>query len=143
MPFYYRFVDDIVTAVPKNKVDLILNVFNSFNESIQFTVEKEKDRKIAFLDLWIIRSEAGAIKTDWHHKDTWSGRYLNFESNLPFSYKRNTIKILTDKITQLSDPEFHKKNIELMTNTGKHWKKRIPEEFHQTNRRENTGKDRK
>lgn len=96
---------------------MIVKVFNSFNESIQFTVEIEKDRKIAFLDLWIIRSEAGSIKTDWHHKETWSGRYLNFDSNMPFSYKRNTIKILTDKIIQLSDPEFHKKNFELMTNT--------------------------
>lgn len=33
---------------------------------------------------------------------------------MPFSYKRNTVKILTDKITQLSDPEFHGKNFKLM-----------------------------
>lgn len=57
------------------------------------------------------------MKTDWFHKETWSGRYLNFNSTLPFSYKRNTVKILTDKILELSDREFHAKNFQLLTDT--------------------------
>ncbi len=89
-------------------------IFNSFNENIQFTIEIENDNRIAFLDIWLIRSEDGTIKTDWHHKETWSGRYLHFDSHLPFNYKRNTIKILADRIITLADSEFHQKNFELV-----------------------------
>ena len=58
--------------------------------------------------------ENGTIKTDWYHKETWSGRYLHFESHLPFNYKQNTIKILVDKAITLADPEFHQKNFKLI-----------------------------
>ena len=78
LPFYFRYVDDIVTAVPKNKVEETRDIFNSFNENIQFTVEIENNNQIAFLDIWVIRTATGTIKTDWYHKETWSGRYLHY-----------------------------------------------------------------
>lgn len=114
LPFYFRYVDDIITAVPKNKVEDTRAIFNSFNENIQFTVEIENNNQIAFLDIWVIRTVTGTIKTDWYHKETWSGRYLHYYSHLPFTYKRNTIKILADKIIKLADVEFHKKNFDLL-----------------------------
>jgi len=107
-------VDDIITAIPKNKVKETKKVFNSFNENITFTLEKEENNRIAFLDIWLIRTADGTIKTDWYHKETRSGGYLHFNSHLPFTYKRNTIKILADKIVKLSDVEFHDKNFNLL-----------------------------
>ena len=41
LPFYFRYVDDIITAVPYNEIDTIKNTFNSYNHKIQFTVEEE------------------------------------------------------------------------------------------------------
>ena len=41
LPFYFRYVDDIITAVPFNKIEIIKNTFNSYNHKIQFTIEKE------------------------------------------------------------------------------------------------------
>lgn len=117
LPFFFRYVDDILTAIPCNKKQEVLEAFNMYNDSIQFTMEIESNNSIAFLDLLVIRMENGILKTDWFHKETWSGRYLNFNSTLPFSYKRNTIKILTDKILELSDKEFHAKNFQLLTDT--------------------------
>ncbi len=117
LPFFFRYVDDILTAIPIDKKEEILKAFNAYNQSIQFTMEVEINCSIAFLDLLIVRTQNGKMKTDWFHKDTWSGRYLNFNSCLPFSYKKNTIKILTDKIMQLSDPEFHTKNFQLLKDT--------------------------
>lgn len=110
LPFYFRYVDDIITAIPKNMINETKEIFNSFNENIQFTIEVEENSRIAFLDIWLIRTEDGTIKTDWYHKETWSGRYLHFDSELPFSYKRNTISILVDKVIKLADSEFHQKN---------------------------------
>ena len=39
IPFYYRYVDDIVLAAKKNQIKTILGIFNSYHERIQFTVE--------------------------------------------------------------------------------------------------------
>lgn len=106
LPFFSRFVDDI-TSCPNDKIDELKNVFNAYNKDIQFTIETEKDKKLPFLDTLLIRQETGMVKTDWYHKNTWSGRYLNFFPSLPFSYKKNTITLLTDKILKLADPDFH------------------------------------
>lgn len=116
LPFFIRYVDDILTAVPVDKVNHIKSFFNSYNAHIQFTVEEEHENQISFLELMCIR-ENRSIKTDWYHKDTWSGRYLNFESHLPMTYKRNTVALLTEKILLLS--EFQQKNFELLRTTLK------------------------
>ena len=39
-PFFFRYVDDIITAVPHDKIDTIKNTFNNFNHKIQFTTEE-------------------------------------------------------------------------------------------------------
>jgi hypothetical protein len=56
------------------------------------------------------------ISNDWFHKETWSGRYLNFVSHLPFSYKRNTVTLLSKKVFELSNSRFHDKNIKNLKN---------------------------
>lgn len=118
LPFFYRYVDDILTAVPMNKVDEIKKAFNSYNEHLQFTVEEENNGQISFLEALCIRCDR-SIKTDWFHKATWSGRYLNFKSHLPMTYKRNTVMLLAEKILILSEPEFHTKNFDLLKSTLK------------------------
>ena len=119
LPFFSRFVDDITTACPADKAEELKNVFNKYSKDIQFTIEVEKDGKLPFLDTLLLRQEDGLIKTNWYHKNTWSGRYLNFFSSLPFSYKKNTISLLTDKILKLADAEFHESNFSLLINTLK------------------------
>lgn len=115
--FFFRYVDDIITAIPINKVDTFFNAFNAFNSNVKFTMELENNHQLAFLDLVIIHNLDGSLSTDWFHKSTWSGRYLNFDSHLPLSYKRNTVKLLANKIIQLSDPIFHKNNFQLLSKT--------------------------
>ena len=83
---YFRYVDDIITAVPANKIDTIKHTFNSYNHKIQFTVEEESITKICFLDLQVIR-EGKYIKTNWFNKLTFSGRLLNF-----YSHPRKTLQ---------------------------------------------------
>jgi len=39
LPFYVRYVDDIATVVPNDKIDNILNTFNSLHPRFQFTLE--------------------------------------------------------------------------------------------------------
>lgn len=77
----------------------------------------EENNSIPFLDVLLIHNENGSISTDWYQKKTWSGRYLNFLSSLPMTYKKNTVSILTEKILRLSDISLHKKIFKLLTET--------------------------
>jgi len=48
IPFYYRYVDDIVLAAPSDHVTKIVETFNGFHNKLQFTVEREKDKSVSF-----------------------------------------------------------------------------------------------
>ena len=52
--FYYRFVDDTILCVQKQFIDLILNIFNSQDNNLQFTFEVQQNNQINFLDLSLI-----------------------------------------------------------------------------------------
>lgn len=105
--FFKRYVDDCLTSVPENKINEILTAFNDFHPSLQFTIETEKNNEINFLDLTLIRNvNENNIKTKWYTKKTWSGRYLNYNSNHPNKQKRSVVIGLTDRAIALTSPEF-------------------------------------
>jgi len=112
IPFYHRYVDDIVLAVPTPCIDFVFNKFNSIHPRLQFTIEIGKS-SINFLDTTIIIKN-NRIVFNWFHKPTFSGRYLNFLSQHPLSQKRGTIMSLVDRAFLLSHPEFHQQNFELI-----------------------------
>ena len=51
LPFWKRYVDDICTAVPKHRVQHLLQPLNGIEGRIQFTVEPESDGRLPFLDV--------------------------------------------------------------------------------------------
>ena len=115
LPFYFRYVDDIITAVPAEEIDKIRNTFNSYNHKIQFKVEEESDNKICFSDVLIIRNSEN-INTNWYQEPTYSGRILNFHSHHPLHYKVNLIINLVDRGIILAHKDFHTENIQKIRN---------------------------
>ena len=93
---------------------MTLRALNGFNRHIRFTVERERDGVIPFLDMKVIRTTNGAILTDWYRKPTASDRYIHAASSHPFSYKLNTIKGLKSRVLRLSDVSFHEKNLNIL-----------------------------
>jgi len=73
--FYYRYVDDIILAAPNEKIERIVEIFNSIHNRLQFTVEYEKDRTLNFMDL-LVCVVGDKIVLDWFHKETFSGKFL-------------------------------------------------------------------
>ena len=67
IPFYFRYVDDIVLAAPINFIINILDFFNSYHERIKFTVDYGDDRGINFLDVKLL-SDNGKIIFDLYKK---------------------------------------------------------------------------
>ena len=71
VPFYYRYVDDIIICVPERMINYTVNLLNSFDKNLQFTVETSNNNKISFLDILIIQNKQ-KISTDWYRKPTFS-----------------------------------------------------------------------
>ncbi|XP_050512088.1 uncharacterized protein LOC126888113 [Diabrotica virgifera virgifera] len=101
--FFYRYIDDCLTAAPEDKLDILLSEFNNFHQKLNFTLEIEKNCQINFLDLTLHRNNS-TITTSWYTKKTWSSRYLNFNSHHPLSQKKSVVIGLADRAIKLSDP---------------------------------------
>lgn len=117
-PFFFkRYVDDCILCIPENKIQYTLNKFNNFHEKIQFTMEKENNKTINFLDLTINYDLKGNIKTNWFTKEIWSGRYLNYNSIAPVKYKKSVVTALTDRAIKFSHAQFRPNNLKKIKNT--------------------------
>ena len=64
---------------------------NNAHEAINFTIEKEKNDELAFLDVLVKRKENRFLTTVFRKK-TFTGCYLNFQSNCSLKRKINLIR---------------------------------------------------
>ena len=92
--FWKRYVDDVISAVSKNEVENLLSHLNSVEPSIQFTVEREQDRRLSFLDLNVYRTDHGNLETGVYRKPTHTDKYLAFDSHHPICHKKSVTKTL-------------------------------------------------
>ena len=60
--FWKRYVDDVISAVSGNEAERLLSHLNSVEPSIQFTIERENDRRLSFLDLNVYRTHPGKFR---------------------------------------------------------------------------------
>ena len=63
---------------------------NSEHQNIKFTVEREENNSLSFLDINIFR-DGGKLQTSVYRKSTISYVLTNFESFLPILYKYNLV----------------------------------------------------
>jgi len=74
--FYLQYID-IATAIPRDKTQEILNIFNLFHSRLQFTIQVERN-ELNFFYLKIIKKQHNRV---WLiSKSNFLGRYLNFHS---------------------------------------------------------------
>ena len=75
---YLRYVDDCFVLVKSEKImDEFFNGLNNAHEAINFTIEKEKNDELAFLDVLVKRKE-NRFLTSVYIKKTFTVCYLNF-----------------------------------------------------------------
>ncbi|XP_050497247.1 uncharacterized protein LOC126878721 [Diabrotica virgifera virgifera] len=117
IPFVKKYVDDLILAIPSNRSAEILQVFNSYDPLLQFTIEHEDDLcSVPFLDTRFIRTHNNSLRIDWHRKPHSSGRFLNYWSYHRHSIKINLIKQMKARIIAISDPSCHQKNLRILSN---------------------------
>ncbi|XP_072384652.1 uncharacterized protein [Diabrotica undecimpunctata] len=112
--FIYQYVDDLMCAARADKINYTLNIFNSYNTHLQFTVETEENNMVPFLDTNVTRHEDNTVRLDWYRKKTFSGRYVPFHSYHPDEQKINIIKGLKNRIKRICHPSNYNKNIKLL-----------------------------
>ena len=83
--------------VSGNETERLLSHLNSVEPSIQFTLEREKNRQLLFLDLNMYRGEQGNLKTSVYRKPTHTDKYLAFYSHHPICHKKSVAKTLLRK----------------------------------------------
>jgi len=110
IPFYFRYVDDIVFAAPNNLITSILDSFNAYHEHVKFTVDFGDDTGINFLDVKRL-IDSGRIVFDIYNIRSLQTRVSQFFSNHPILHKRSVVIGLLDRILFLSHPKFHNINI--------------------------------
>ena len=96
--FYLRYVDDILASFDKEQDSLdFLNFLNKRHPNIKFTIEKQTNHSIAFLDVFISGINNQNLTLQTYHKSTYIGLLLNFKGFASFSYKISLIKCLIDR----------------------------------------------
>ena len=96
-----RYVDDTFTVLDRENVDDFLQHLNNQQPSIRFTMETEKDNKLAFLDTAVLREPDGRLTTSVYRKPTHTDQYLAYDSHHPQSVKRGIVKCLYERAKRL------------------------------------------
>ena len=98
--FWRHYVDDTICFVKIGAIEYIRSVLNSFHKNIQFTYEVEKNAKLPFLDMLLMRNH-NDITTAVYQKESnsvgYSVFYLHWDSFTPISRKRGTLKALVER----------------------------------------------
>ena len=95
--FYLRHVDNILAAFDKKQDSLnFLDFLNKSDPNIKFTIEKQTNHSIAFLNVSISAINNQNLTLQTYHKLTYTGLLLNFKSFTSFSYKISLIECLID-----------------------------------------------
>jgi len=97
-----RYVDDTFVIMKRSKLSEFLTHLNTIASSIQFTMEKEKEACLPFLDLLIKRSSSGHLLSAVYRKPTQSDRHLNFRSEHPILHKQSVDNTLLERAKKLS-----------------------------------------
>ena len=101
-----RYVDDTFVLWPhkEDELDTFHQHLNSQHPSIQFTMEKESEGKISFLDVQIERKE-GKLSTGVYRKITHTDRYINYASHHHPKTKTGVIACLRNRAEKVSDQQ--------------------------------------
>ena len=108
--FYRRYVDDTFCLFnSKHDALSFFNFLNKQHPNITFSMEKEANKKLAFLDV-LVDNTSSSPTTSVYHKTTYTGLLTNFFSFSFHSYKVGLVKTLVDRTYKINNTwqGFHK-----------------------------------
>ena len=101
---YRRYVDDTFCLFNTEQDALsFFDFLNSQHPNIKFTIEKEINQKLSFLDVCVDNKDPSCLLTSLHRKNTFTGLLTNFFSFTSFSYKIGLIRTLVDRAYRINN----------------------------------------
>ena len=100
--FWFRYVDDTITILQTDDIDVFYGHLNRQNSDIQFTRELEDNGKIPFLDFLVSRDDTRPRNTVYR-KPTHTDRLLDQSSYNPTSHRATTVRTLTRRAQIICD----------------------------------------
>ena len=95
---YERYMDDIIRDIKTVKIDNKLDEVNSYHENLTFTIERERNGRLSYLDAETRRSDNGIISTTWYTKPSDTGLIMNYHALAPNKYKRAVVSGFVHRI---------------------------------------------
>ena len=108
--------DTFILWPHQEDVQILMNHVNSTRPSIQFTMEKEQDNKLSFLDILITRTEHG-FSTTVYRKPTFTEQYLSFHPHHPYNVKKGIVRCLQHRAKAISCDEVYQKEMDSLKET--------------------------
>ena len=94
---YFRYVDDTFAIFDHEaEADGFLTKLNCLHLSLKFTFEKEKDKCLPFLNVYVERTDIG-FETSVYRKPTFTCQYLCKKSFSPLKRKISLISTLVHR----------------------------------------------
>lgn len=117
---WHRYVDDIFCVTNARLINPLKDLLNSQHTTIKFTVELEEENKIAFLDLWIKRSEDDGLRFSIYRKPTHTDRYITVDSHHHASHKKVAFHSMAFRLINIpmSESDFEQE-LEYILNAAK------------------------
>ena len=95
---WMRYVDDTFVIIKRDEIDQTISILNETIPNIAFTVEKEHELQLSFLDILIKRTDQGFLETTVYRKVTHTDQILNYNSNHPVQHKASCVNTLFARI---------------------------------------------
>lgn len=111
-----KYVDDMFLVMKRHEINQMMTDINTRHPTLRFTIERENNNKIAFLDVTVIR-ENNTLHTNWYRKEIASGRILNYLSSHPYNMKRSIATAFAKRVIRLSHEKYHRDNYRIIKET--------------------------
>jgi len=102
--FYRRYVDDTFALFNTQLRALsFYSYINTQHPNNKFTLQREENHKLPFLDILLDNNSNQGIITSVFHKKTYTGVLTNFYSFVSFSYKSGFVRTLVDRTFKIKN----------------------------------------
>ena len=94
---FTRYMDDILREIKQVEIDSKLAEINNLHPNLSFTIEKENEGTLPFLDMQLIHKDS-QVSSTWYSKPTDTGLILNFHALAPKRYKHSVVSGFVHRI---------------------------------------------
>ena len=106
-----RFVDDVYSILKRTHLENFFHHINNLHQNIKFTMEKESNGELAFLDTLLKRNN-GKISVLVYRNSTHTDQYLHSSSHHQTSHKESVVSSLFNRAYSIitNKDDLHKEN---------------------------------